>query len=207
MIATGYLANTKRFGSYEEERYPWYLTYEDQIDNLGRTFLGLTISCARCHDHKFDPISQADYYALYGFFSSTRYPRPGSELDKVQRDFVPLSPADQIAAFTRERDAKLPEIIADVEDAFAWRRKDGPRLLRIDPTRLVIADGSAGGCLTLTLGARRKENPTAESLARPTLRLHPAHIRTRTARPRRDTMGRGDGYRRASIRGERTHVR
>ena len=107
LIATGYLANTKRFGSYEDARYPWYLTYEDQIDNLGRTFLGLTVSCARCHDHKFDPISQHDYYALYGFFSSTRYPRPGIELDKVQRDFVPLAPPEQIAAFTRERDAKL----------------------------------------------------------------------------------------------------
>ncbi len=109
LIATGYLANTKRFGSYEDERYPWYLTYEDQIDNLGRTYLGLTVACARCHDHKFDPISQTDYYALYGFFSSTRYPRPGIELDKVQRDFVPLAPPDQIATFTKDRDAKLKE--------------------------------------------------------------------------------------------------
>jgi cytochrome c553 len=108
-IATGYLANTKRFGSYEDARYPWYLTYEDQIDNLGRTFLGLTVGCARCHDHKFDPVSQHDYYALYGFFSSTRYPRPGIELDKVQRDFVPLGPAEQVAAFETERAAKLKE--------------------------------------------------------------------------------------------------
>ena len=96
VIATGYLANARRFGSYEDARYPWYLTYEDTIDNLGRAFLGLTIGCARCHDHKFDPVSQEDYYALYGFFSSTRYPRPGIELDKVQRDFVPLAPADEV---------------------------------------------------------------------------------------------------------------
>src|SRR5262249_18981358 len=60
IIATGYLANTKRFGSYEDERYPWHLTIEDTIDNLGRTFLGLTINCCRCHDHKFDPLSQED---------------------------------------------------------------------------------------------------------------------------------------------------
>ncbi|GIT30989.1 MAG: hypothetical protein Ct9H300mP1_30350 [Planctomycetaceae bacterium] len=39
---------------------------DEQLDALGRTFLGLTISCARCHDHKFDPISQKDYYALAG---------------------------------------------------------------------------------------------------------------------------------------------
>ena len=69
LIATGYLANARRFGSYEDARYPWHLTIEDTIDNLGRTFLGLTINCARCHDHKFDPITTEDYYALYGFFS------------------------------------------------------------------------------------------------------------------------------------------
>jgi mono/diheme cytochrome c family protein len=110
LIATGYLANTKRFGSYEDARYPWYLTYEDQIDNLGRTFLGLTINCCRCHDHKFDPLSQHDYYALYGFFSSTRYPRPGIELDKVQRDFVPLASAEAVAAFEKQRAEKQKEL-------------------------------------------------------------------------------------------------
>src|SRR5262245_37065016 len=115
LIATGYLANARRFGSYEEERYPWHLTIEDTIDNLGRTFLGLTINCARCHDHKFDPLSQEDYYALYGFFSSTRYPRPGIELDKVQRDFVPLAPVDQAAAAEARRKDRLAELAAKVK--------------------------------------------------------------------------------------------
>jgi hypothetical protein len=43
---------------------------DDQIDVVSKAFLGLTVSCARCHDHKFDPISQQDYTALYGVFSS-----------------------------------------------------------------------------------------------------------------------------------------
>src|SRR5262249_19079590 len=45
---------------------------DDQVDLIGRTFLGLTIACARCHDHKFDPIPTADYYGLAGFFVSSR---------------------------------------------------------------------------------------------------------------------------------------
>jgi mono/diheme cytochrome c family protein len=98
IIATGYLANAKRFGSYEDKRYPWHLTIEDTIDNLGRTFLGLTVNCARCHDHKFDPLTAEDYYALYGFFQSTRYPWPGIELDQKQRDLVKLDSGEMVYA-------------------------------------------------------------------------------------------------------------
>ena len=44
----------------------------DQIDVVGRAFLGITVACARCHDHKFDPISLKDYYGMAGIFASTR---------------------------------------------------------------------------------------------------------------------------------------
>ncbi|MEX2169927.1 MAG: PSD1 and planctomycete cytochrome C domain-containing protein [Pirellulales bacterium] len=46
---------------------------DNQIDTFGKAFLGLTIACARCHDHKFDAISTADYYALCGFLQSSSY--------------------------------------------------------------------------------------------------------------------------------------
>lgn len=46
---------------------------DDQIDVLSKTFLGLTVACARCHDHKFDALSARDYYALYGILGSSRY--------------------------------------------------------------------------------------------------------------------------------------
>ncbi len=88
-IATGYLAISRRFGSVVKD-YPQHLTIEDSLDNIGRTVLGMTITCARCHDHKFDPISQDDYYGLYGILASSRYPFPGIELDSKPRDFVPL---------------------------------------------------------------------------------------------------------------------
>lgn len=56
---------------------------DNQIDVYSKTFLGLTVSCARCHNHKFDAISQEDFYALYGIFVSSR---PGEVLiDSVEQ--------------------------------------------------------------------------------------------------------------------------
>ncbi len=119
LIATGYLANARRFGSYEDARYQWYLTFEDTIDNLGRTVLGLTVNCARCHDHKFDAIKQEDYYGLYGFFQSTRYPWPGTELSKVPYDLVPLIPPEEAEAALQERKQKQAELDARVKQGEA----------------------------------------------------------------------------------------
>ena len=47
-------------------------TLDDRVDTMSRAFLGLTVSCARCHDHKFDPIPTQDYYSLAGIFNNTR---------------------------------------------------------------------------------------------------------------------------------------
>jgi hypothetical protein len=88
VTATGYLAIARRFGFDADEDH--YLTIDDTIDVLGKSVLGLSIGCARCHDHKYDPVSAADYYALYGIFSSTRYAFPGCEKKKAPRDLVPL---------------------------------------------------------------------------------------------------------------------
>jgi hypothetical protein len=60
------------------------------VDNLGKAFLGLSVSCARCHAHKFDPIPQQDYYALYGIFQSTTYSFPGTEIYRHVQDLIPL---------------------------------------------------------------------------------------------------------------------
>jgi hypothetical protein len=114
LIATGYIANARRFGSRVDD-YPTHLTIEDTIDNLGRTFLATTINCARCHNHKFDPIPQDDYYAIYGFFQSTRYPWPGIELEQKQRDLVPLAPAEEVARVTAERKSQQETLDREVQ--------------------------------------------------------------------------------------------
>jgi hypothetical protein len=55
----------------------------DRIDVVTKGFLGLTVSCARCHDHKFDPIPQQDYYSLHGIFASSREPPVEPVVSKV----------------------------------------------------------------------------------------------------------------------------
>jgi mono/diheme cytochrome c family protein len=72
---------------------------DNQIDVIGKAFLGLTLACARCHDHKFDAITTKDYYALSGYLRSSRFQRafldpPGrnagkvAELESIKRDLI-----------------------------------------------------------------------------------------------------------------------
>lgn len=64
---------------------------DEQISTLGKAMLGMTIGCARCHDHKFDPIPQADYYAMAGIFRSTLSMTPGNVSNWVKRE-LPIPP-------------------------------------------------------------------------------------------------------------------
>jgi hypothetical protein len=107
IIATGYLAIARRFGHDIDK--DMYLTHEDVIDNLGKNFLGLTLGCARCHDHKYDPIDSQDYYALYGIFESTRFAFPGCEPKGQPRDLVPLAPQAEVDALTASYQTELAQ--------------------------------------------------------------------------------------------------
>ena len=97
--------------------------WEERVDAVSRTFLGLTVACARCHDHKFDPITQKDYYALAGVFASCRISeRPvisaelfepvriaRQEVAKLEKQITALKkkkpqPADEIAKLTSKID-------------------------------------------------------------------------------------------------------
>jgi hypothetical protein len=96
VTATGYLAVARRFGHDTDK--DMHLTIEDVIDTLGKSVLGLTLGCARCHNHKYDPVTTRDYYALYGIFASTRFPFPGCEAKQKPRDLVPLPSAGDQAS-------------------------------------------------------------------------------------------------------------
>ncbi len=114
IIATGWLAmGPKMLAEPDLEKMKMDIA-DEQIDVMSRTFLGLTLSCARCHDHKFDPVRTADYYALAGIFRSTSLitdykPRPailyeavlpGPVNEEVRADF-----AKRVAALKEEASA------------------------------------------------------------------------------------------------------
>lgn len=111
IIATGYLAIARRFGHDIDK--DMYLTHEDVIDNLGKNFLGLTLGCARCHDHKYDPVPTDDYYALYGIFESTRFAFPGCEPKGQPRDLVPLLPQSEVDALMKPWQEKVAQVEAE----------------------------------------------------------------------------------------------
>ena len=72
LIATGFLMIGPKMLAEDDPVKQQMDIVDDQIDTVGRVFMGLTLGCARCHDHKFDPISIDDYYALAGIFKSSR---------------------------------------------------------------------------------------------------------------------------------------
>ena len=72
LVATGFLALGPTIYEEQDKQRLRFDVIDEQLDTIGKAFLGQTIGCARCHDHKFDPILQSDYYALAGIFASTR---------------------------------------------------------------------------------------------------------------------------------------
>jgi len=117
LVATGLLAIAD-FVPGDVDKQQMIADYvNDQIDVVGRAFLGLTLACARCHDHKFDPISTEDYYALAGIFFSTRLV-PGPVKGNTPLVRVPLIAPAEIAAREAEQ-ARASARLAEVSETIA----------------------------------------------------------------------------------------
>jgi cytochrome c553 len=131
--------------------------YDDRIDTLSRGFLGLTVACARCHDHKFDPITQKDYYALAGVFASSAYVEvplataasQGGASGGGDRLALIKAKQDEVDKFLAEhtprvRDGLVPETARAVVAAWKLhnRRKANPKLAAIaaDGVEPVVID-------------------------------------------------------------------
>jgi hypothetical protein len=181
IIATGYLAMARRFGSLVET-YPWHLTIEDTIDNVGRTMMGLTLACARCHDHKFDPISTRDYYGLYGIFESTQYAFPGIELFQVQHDLIPLVDDEELERVLGDHAQKTKKLEAELAEALKVCRKKELENAELEPSATVAERRAMHDELQgLLIKARNKGNKLADHLKeRPD---YPAAYAVRDAKP------------------------
>jgi len=153
IVATGYLALSRRFG-VGKHAAP-HLVIEDTIDTIGRSLLGMTLRCARCHDHEYDPISTEEYYGLYGVFASTRYPFPGSENQRYPENLVPLASGAQaeaaLAPFRAERERRQRAVKE------AQERVDA---LEAGPERAEA--GKALAAAKRALEAHRREPPPVE---------------------------------------------
>ncbi|MDX2032779.1 MAG: PSD1 and planctomycete cytochrome C domain-containing protein [Blastocatellia bacterium] len=104
IVATGFLALGPKAVAQQDKMKMLYDVYDEQVDVTSKAFLGLTLACARCHNHKFDPLLTRDYYAMTGIFASTRsFTNPDSHVSIVLEK--PLVPADEWAVFKAARKA------------------------------------------------------------------------------------------------------
>lgn len=109
VIATGFLAVGKRFG-YNDNTEFVHLDIADSIDSIGRSLMGMSLGCARCHDHKYDPVSTQDYYSLYGILASSRFSFPGGEELQRPKHLVPILEPKQVAKLEQQRATELADL-------------------------------------------------------------------------------------------------
>ncbi len=116
LTATAFLALGPTNYEEQDKQQLRFDVIDEQLETLGRAFLGQTIGCARCHDHKFDPVPQRDYYALAGILSSTR--TLFNYTDNVARWIsAPLTGEGDTEVALRAHEAKIAALEKDIEVA------------------------------------------------------------------------------------------
>ena len=140
LAALGYLTLGRRFLNNQPD------IIDDRIDVVTRGFMGLTVTCARCHDHKYDPIPTKDYYSLYGVFASSSEP---NEKPLLGKNAMP---------------AEYPQYVAERE-----KRENELKKYREDQEQVVLTRlrGRVGDCLLAAHDASKlSDKGKQEALAR-----------------------------------------
>jgi len=135
LIATGFHRNTSynEEGGTDREQFRVERTV-DRTNTTGAVWLGLTVACAQCHDHKYDPISQKDYYSLYAFFNSCEEPiypvggRPEldkklNELDAVREELRRAEKKEELAKI----EAEMKKLRGQLPSTLILREMKNPR--------------------------------------------------------------------------------
>ncbi len=128
--------------------------FENMIDVYSKTFLGLTVACARCHDHKFDPIPQSDFYALQGYLQSSSYHQVRFETQAQERVV-----ADKLADLERQAVRELLPLYAEAA---------APTVERLDHHLLAAVEALRAAAAGLDRSSRQLPQPVldrAEQLA------------------------------------------
>ena len=115
VVATGFA----RLGVWDDEPDDKKMAVFDELDDalstVGAAFMGVTLGCARCHDHKFDPITQRDYYQLTAYFRGVR---PYANANGLEAPgFQPLSEPGQVASWQQGKEERLRNLKADMAAA------------------------------------------------------------------------------------------
>ncbi|MGE3879746.1 MAG: DUF1549 and DUF1553 domain-containing protein, partial [Planctomycetota bacterium] len=139
----------------------------DRIETVATAFLGLTFTCARCHDHKYDPLTQDDYYSLYSIFGSVDergvYPNNGTEARAypARIEYAPPELAERIAAHQRALDSQIaalreaePAVATELEK-FESTLRERHRVLRADAELLDVQLAGGGAVERLEDGSVR----------------------------------------------------
>ncbi len=117
IIATGFLILGTKMLSERDKAKLQMDVVDEQINTVGSAFMGMTLGCARCHDHKFDPIPTRDYYALAGIFSSSRTLQGESQkyVSTWKRSDLPAEPA--LVAAVGQHEQRVREVAKRLADA------------------------------------------------------------------------------------------
>jgi hypothetical protein len=172
-IATGFFAVGPTYntdgGDAEATSQAKAETLADRVDTVSRAFLGLTVQCARCHDHKFDPITQNDYYAIAGIFNNTRLadaphaPQPVidkynnhqkliKDAEKKRNDFIN---AYKKANKNKHPDKKNADLVALQKTVNDLKKSSPPKF----PTVHVLAEAGSRDMNLAIRGDLRKKGP------------------------------------------------
>jgi len=139
ILGTGFLTvGVKSLGEQDMVTYELNIA-DDQIDATTRAFLGLTVACARCHDHKFDPIPTRDYYALAGIFRSTAHftgVETNNRREEAEGMALGPNPKDHLTAI-KAHDAQLAMMQKQYEEVAKKRNSMRDELVKagVEPAK------------------------------------------------------------------------
>lgn len=160
LIATGFNRNhaiTTEGGSIDEEFRVEYAA--DRTNTLGAAVLSLTLECARCHDHKYDPISQEDYFSLFAYFNSLEGEDPAAAgRGRAHAPFIKDETTGQQVMVMREAAEPIPTYVLD-RGAYNAPIKDRPVSRRVPMALGKVPDKAPANRLGLAQWMTADENP------------------------------------------------